>query len=143
MVRTDMKAISFTELSVHCMSSNSLCVLGQDMALSGTFSSLMPQMTTKVPSGSTMTSAHESLVLRGSISPVSQLTEALTGPGFSSWPAQARDIPSQGSRLPGARKGGAGDGSYLKPHRGCCCPTNPHTRGRSWGHPMKSGKPGQ
>lgn len=105
-VRMGRKAISFKELSVHCVSSNSLCVLEQDMALSGTFSSVMLQMATKIPPGSTMASAQERLVVRGSVFPVSQLTEALTGPGPSSWPAPARDVPSQGSRLPGARKGG-------------------------------------
>lgn len=52
-----------------------LCVL-KFMALSGTFSSLM---TTTVPSGPTLASAQESLVLRASICPVSQPTEALIG----------------------------------------------------------------
>lgn len=75
------------------------------MALSGTFSSVMLQMATKIPPGSTMASAQERLVVRGSVFPVSQLTEALTGPGPSSWP------PRPGMFLPRAP-------DFLEPGRG-------------------------
>lgn len=51
------------------------------MALSGTFSPLMAQMTTMVTLGSALASAHESLVLKPSVFPVSQPTEALASPG--------------------------------------------------------------
>lgn len=73
------------------------------MALSGTFSPLMAQMTIMVTLGSALASAQESLVLKPPVFPVSQPTEALAGPGLSLWPAQARDLPGslQGSRLPG------------------------------------------
>lgn len=83
---------------VHYVSLNSFCVPGQDMALSLLFP-LMAPMTPATPG-----SAHESLVWRASIFPVSQPSEALAGPGLSLWPAQARDLPGsrQGSRLPGA-----------------------------------------
>lgn len=67
---------------VHYVSLNSLCVLGQDSVFSGTFSSLMPQMTTKFPCGSSLAPEHESLVLRSLIFSLSKTTEALTGPGL-------------------------------------------------------------
>lgn len=80
-----------------------LCVL-TFMALSGTFSSLMPQMPTRVPSGPTLASAHESLVWRASIFPVSLPTETLIGQ------ASPAGQPRPGMLLPRAP-------DFLKPGR--------------------------
>lgn len=98
-----------------------VCPLGvlKFMAISGTFSSLMA---TKVPSGPTLASAHESLVWRASIFPGSQPTEALTGQAS---PAghPGTNAPSRGSRLSGAGKGGTG-GGFWSPTRFAVLPTH-------------------
>lgn len=126
--------------AVPWLASDSLRVLGQDGALSGSSGHPASQISPKSLLTLLLLWPGEMHVAsRASIFPASQPPEAPAGPGLSSWPAQARDIPGslQGSRLPGARKGEASMGQVWSSAEAATVLPTHRGGGRSPGCPTK------